>query len=130
MTSSLFSWYCAQIASKDTPLLPPGSAFRRITHASSPNILVLSVSLLRCCLSPRFRYLLWPLRFAVVHFAQQPYASLLGRTLRPLCFRYIHLSVLVLYSFAFRPMVPRQPSRSNLADPDIILGSVLCFLLF
>ena len=27
-------------------------------------------------------------------------------------------------------MIPRQPSRSNLADPDIILGSVLCFLLF
>ena len=41
----------------------------------------------------------------------------------------LHLSVLVLYSFAFRPMVPRQPSRSNLADPDIILGSVLFSLV-
>ena len=27
-------------------------------------------------------------------------------------------------------MVPRQPSRSNLANPDIVLGIVLCFLLF
>ena len=42
----------------------------------------------------------------------------------------LHLSVLVLHIFAFRPMVPRQPSRSNLADPDITLGSVLYFLLF
>ena len=42
----------------------------------------------------------------------------------------LNLSVLVLYSFAFRPMVPRQPSRSNLAEADIVLGTVLCFLLF
>ena len=25
-------------------------------------------------------------------------------------------------------MVPRQPPRPNLADPDIVLGTVLCFL--
>ena len=48
----------------------------------------------------------------------------------PLLWVWLHLSVLVLYSFAFRPMVPRQRSRSNLADPDIIFGGVLCFLLF
>ena len=27
-------------------------------------------------------------------------------------------------------MVPRQPSRFNLADPDVILSSALCFLQF
>ena len=27
-----FSWYCTQIVSKGTPLLPPGSAFRRTTR--------------------------------------------------------------------------------------------------
>ena len=43
----------------------------------------------------------------------------------------LHLSVLFVFgSFFFRPMVPRQPSRSNLADPDIILGTVLCFVWF
>ena len=39
-----FSWYCTQIASKGTPLLPPGSAFRIMTHASSTTSLVLSAT--------------------------------------------------------------------------------------
>ena len=46
-----FSWYCTLIASKGIPLLPSGSAFRRITHASTTTIWVLSVPLFRYCLS-------------------------------------------------------------------------------
>ena len=83
-----FSWYCTQIASKGTPLLPPGSAFRRITHASSTTILVLPVPLFRCCLSLRFRDLFWLPRLPVLQFDQGPHARLPGPTLRPLCFRY------------------------------------------
>ena len=83
-----FSWYCTQVASKGTPRLPPGSAFRRITRASSTTILVLSVSLCRGCISLRFSDLFWLPRFPVLQFDQGPYASLLRPTLRPLCFRY------------------------------------------
>ena len=45
---------------------------------------------------------------------RQPPRSHITASVHPL-----HLSVLVLYSLAFRPIVPRLPSRSNLADPDI-----------
>ena len=83
-----FFWYCTQIASKGTPLLPLGSAFRRITHASSTTILVLSVPLITCCLSLRFCDLFWLPRLPVLQFDQGPYASLLGPILRPLYFRY------------------------------------------
>ena len=40
----------------------------------------------------------------------------------------LHLTVLALHSFSFRSIGPRQPSRFNLVDPDIVLGIVLCFL--
>ena len=89
-----------------------------VTHASSTTISVLFVPLFRYCFSSRFRDLFWYHRFPVLQFDQGPYASLLGPTLRPPL--PLRLSVLVLYSSAFRPMVPRQPSSSKVADPGSI----------
>ena len=50
LTTYLFpsSWYGTEIASKGTPILPLGSAFRRITHASITTILVLAVPPFGC----------------------------------------------------------------------------------
>ena len=123
-----FSWCCTQIASKVTPLLPPGSAFRRFKHASSTTVFMLSLSLFRCCLSLRFRELFSLPRFHVLQFDQGPCASLLGLITAPVL--PLHLIVLVLYRFAFRPMVPRQPSRLNLADPDVIQAVFFVFYNF
>ena len=117
LTTHIFppSRYCTQIASKGIPLLPPCSAFRRITHASSTTFLVLSVPLFRCCLSLRIRDLFGLPRFPVLQFDQGLHASLLGPSLRPLCLRYTPACTVFLYSFSFRPMVLRQPSRSDLS---------------
>ena len=47
---------------------------------------------------------------------------------RPMARRLRTSSRLGCFSLTVQPMVPRQPSMSNVADPDIILGSAPCFL--
>ena len=92
--------------------MPPGSAFRCITHASSTTVLVLSVPLIRCCLSLRIRDLFGLPRFPVLEFDQGPYASLLGPT-RLLCFRYTSA-----YWF-FIVFLFHQPSHVSLPGPTL-----------
>ena len=106
---------------------PPVQLFG-VSYASSTTISVLSEPLFQSVLSFFvLSRLFWCPRFPVLHFNQRPYASLLGPTLRPLL--PLHVGVLVLYSFTFRPMVQRQLSWSNLADPDKSLRRCSLFFL-
>ena len=115
-------------------LVPPVSTFRHI-----PRLLHSVPSSSRCCPCHCFGIVfpgvlatcLGSLGFPIYSSTKERlYASLLGPTLRGPRFHSLYLSVTGSFSFAFPPMVPRQPPRSNVTDPAIALGSVFFPLLF
>ena len=108
------------------PVVAPQFSFSPC-HASNTTIYLSLVQPFQYVRYSCLRDLFWYRRFSVSHFDQGPYASHPDPTIRPLDLLHLCVVDISLLRFNEWPYVS-LPGR-KVADPDMILPNVACFLL-